>query len=63
MLDKILQRLKSPVVLIELVTLVAGFIVALDPDISGTVKIISEFVVAVIALFAGINNPTDRSGF
>lgn len=60
---KFWERLKSPVVLIQLISLIAATIVALHPDVSATVKIIAGCLTEGICIFAGLNNPTDPHNF
>jgi hypothetical protein len=60
MIQKILYRLQSPVVLIQLVSIIGGAVVLLNPDISELVKIIVGTIVAIISAISGINNPGDR---
>lgn len=59
----IIQRLKSPVVLIQLISIIEAAIVVLIPSVSDTVKVVSGAIAASISVVAGLNNPTDRSGF
>lgn len=62
-MQEILTRLKSPVVLIQLISILAGVIVFFAPNTAETVKYIVGAVVAVINIFAGLNNPTDKINF
>lgn len=62
-MKKIIERLKSPVVLIQLVTIIGAAVVLLAP---GTDKLVDTIVVAVSTIvnaFAGLNNPTDSNNF
>ena len=62
-MKEILKRLQSPVVIAQLVSIIGGAIVLLRPEISFEVKTIVACVVAVMNVFAGINNPTDKENF
>lgn len=59
----ILERLKSPVVIAQLVSIIGGLIVVLNPSVEVEVKAIVGAVVAAISVFAGLNNPADKAGF
>lgn len=64
MMKTILARLKSPVVIGEII--VAGFALATaftGVDYGGVADKIVAVVVAVAAVFAAMNNPTDRENF
>ena len=58
-----LERLQSPVVIAQLVSIIGGVIVVFNPAISAEVKTIVGAVVAAMNIFAGINNPSDKEGF
>ena len=60
---KIVERLKSPVVIIQLVTIIGTIIVLLMPEFSESVKVWVGSISAVINVFAGLNNPTSKSSF
>ena len=60
---KIIERLKSPVVIAQLISIIGGAIVVLVPSIAVETKIIVGSLVACINVIAGLNNPTDREGF
>lgn len=62
-MKEIFERLKSPVVLIEIVTIVSNLIVVLHPAIETEAKAVVTALTAIIAVFAGLNNPTDRKSF
>lgn len=59
----IADRLKSPVVIGQIVSIVAGLIIVIIPQISDTVKIISTTIVGVVNILAGMNNPADKVGY
>jgi len=60
---KIKERLKSPVVITQIISIIVGVLIYFLPQCSDTIKIISEAIVAIINVFAGLNNPTDRDNF
>lgn len=59
----IIERLKSPVVITQLISIIAEVIIFFSPNISDAVKVVSGAIVAIINVFAGLNNPTDRENF
>ena len=61
--DTIKERLKSPVVLVQIFTILAGAVVLAWPELEASVKIVVGTVVAIYNVFAGINNPTDKENF
>ena len=63
MLKKLVERLKSPVVIVQLLTIIGTIIVLLLPELSETVKIWVGAISAVINVFAGLNNPTTKTTF
>lgn len=62
-LAEIKERLKSPVVIGQIISIVVGIIIYFAPQVAEPVKVVSEGVLAVINIFAGLNNPTNREGF
>ena len=62
-MKEILERLKSPVVIIQLIGTVEVFLIGLSPDITKEVKLVCTFLISIINILAGLNNPTDRSNF
>jgi hypothetical protein len=62
-MKEILKRLKSPVVLIQLLTVVGTLIVVFLPQFSKEIKEIVVTVTAVINIFAGLNNPVTKKSF
>lgn len=59
-MKNILKRLKSPVVLIQLITIVGTIIVLLIPEFNETVEKIISSLAVIINILAGLNNPTDK---
>lgn len=62
-MKEILKRLKSPVVIAQLVSIVASLIVTLVPEFQGTMDKIVYSITVIINVFAGVNNPTDHNNF
>lgn len=59
----LIERLKSPVIWGQAISIIAGAVVLFAPHIENEVKIIVGAIIALINLFAGLNNPTDRDNF
>lgn len=62
-MEEIKNRLKSPIVIIQLITIIVGVIVYFAPQFSEQIKIISTALVSIINVIAGLNNPTDAEKF
>lgn len=58
-----LNRLKSPVVIAQIVSIIGTLIVAIYPEFNTTVEKIVYSLTIIINVFAGLNNPTDKSNF
>lgn len=63
MMKDFLNRLKSPVVLAQIVSIIAALIVAIYPEFNDSVEKIVYSITIIINVFAGLNNPTDRHNF
>ena len=63
MLEIIKERLKSPVVIIQIISIIVGVIVYFAPQFTEQIKVISTAIVSIINIFAGLNNPTDSEKF
>ena len=63
MWQNIWSRVKSPVVIAQIITIIMGAVVLLAPEIAPTVKIIAGAIIAILNIFAGLNNPTDKENF
>lgn len=59
----ILNRLKSPIVIIQIISIVVGVAIYFAPEIAEQIKIVSTAIVSVINILAGLNNPTDNENF
>lgn len=62
-MKEIINRLKSPVVITQIVSIIATCVVTIIPEKETTINSIVYALTALINLFAGLNNPTDREGF
>lgn len=62
-MKEILKRLKSPVVIVQLVSIIASLIVTLVPEFQGIMDKIVYSITVIINVFAGVNNPTDQKNF
>ena len=59
----IIERLKSPVVQLQIISIICGLIVVLIPQITNEVKAVLGSIIAVYNIFAGMNDPTNKEGF
>lgn len=59
----ILERLKSPVVIAQILTIIGALVVTIVPEINGAVDKIVYALTIIVNVFAGVNNPTDREKF
>lgn len=59
----ILKRLASPVVIAQIIVTVVGVLVFFMPNQSEAIQIVSGAIVAIVNLFAGLNNPADKKSF
>lgn len=62
-MKKIIQRLKSPVVWISVISQIALIVAIFNPDITDSVKIVGGAVVELLTLFGILNNPENKEGF
>lgn len=60
---EILNRLKSPVVIAQLVSIVASLVVTLIPEAQGVADKVVYVTTVLINVFAGVNNPTTKDKF
>ena len=59
----ILERLKSPVVIAQILTIIGTLIVTIIPEINGAVDKIVYALTIIVNVFAGVNNPADKENF
>jgi len=62
-MKNILNRLKSPVVIAQLITILGSLVVTVMPEFQGVVDKIVYSLTVIVNVFAGLNNPTDQSNF
>lgn len=62
-MKNILERFKSPVVIIQIITILGSLVCAVTPELQGVVDKIVYSITVIVNVFAGINNPTDRDNF
>lgn len=62
-MENIKKRLKSPVVQIQLISIVVGVVIFFAPNVEQAVRVVSGAVIAVINVLAGLNNPTDSENW
>ena len=58
-----LNRLKSPVVIAQIVSIIGTLIVVIYPEFNTTIEKIVYSLTIIINLVAGVNNPTTREHF
>ena len=58
-----LERLKSPIVIAQILSIIAGVIVYFRPEFDETAKVIVTALVTIVNILAGLNNPTNKAGF
>ena len=59
----IIYRLKSPVVIIQLITLLGAIAVTITPEVEKSVEQIVQALAVIVSVVAGLNNPADREKF
>ena len=60
----ILERLKSPIVLTDIVAGVAGILINLGVIETGeTITTIANIIIGILIAFGILNNPTDKQNF
>jgi hypothetical protein len=62
-MKNILSRLKSPVVIIQLITIIGTIVTLLSPNATESTKEIIAAVSVIVNVIAGLNNPTDPENF
>jgi len=62
-LEEIKNRLKSPVVILQLISIITALIITIIPEKIELVQNITYTVTAVINVLAGLNNPTNKESF
>lgn len=62
-MKEIINRLKSPVVIIQLISIIGTIVVLLVPNMNETVEKIVASITAIINVLAGLNNPADKNNW
>ena len=62
-LNTIKERLKSPVVVVQLISIIGTIVVVFWPNLETDIKSLVVAVTSVYNIFAGINNPSDKEKF
>lgn len=62
-LNTIKERLKSPVVIVQLITIAGTIAVVFWPDLEPDIKAIVVAITSAYNVFAGLNNSADRKNF
>ena len=62
-LNTIKERLKSPVVVVQLISIIGTIVVVFLPNLEADIKSLVVAVTSVYNIFAGINNPSDKEKF
>lgn len=62
-MENIKERLKSPVVILQLVSIIATLLVTLLPNKTEVIDAVVYALTAIINVLAGLNNPTDKENF
>lgn len=60
---KIIERLKSPVVIIQLVAIAVTVATYFVPECTESIKVVATAVTGAISILAGLNNPSDKNSF
>ena len=55
--NTIKERLKSPVVIGQIISIIVGIIVYFAPQLSEPVKVVSEGIIAIVNIFARFKRP------
>lgn len=62
-MQEIKNRLKSPVVILQIISIIATLVVTILPEKQEIINALVYAITAVINVFAGLNNPTDSNNF
>jgi len=62
-MKNILSRLKSPVVIVQFLTIIGTAVILFVPGYDEQVRQIAGALAVIVNVVAGLNNPTDRENF
>lgn len=62
-MKKIKERIKSPIVMIQIIGILESFLISLIPILENEWKAVSLLLINMINVLAGLNNPSDKDNF
>lgn len=62
-IKNIINRFKSPFVIIQIITIIGTIICIITPEMQGVIDKFVYNITIIINVFAGINIPTDRENY
>lgn len=62
-MKEILKRLLSPVIIVQILVTLTGVVIFFAPNQAEAVQTVVAAIVAIINLFAGLNNPSTPDKF
>lgn len=62
-MKKIKERIKSPIVMIQIIGIFESFLISMIPVLEDEWKAIALLLINMINILAGLNNPSDRENF
>ena len=62
-MKKVKERLKSPIVMIQIIGIFESFLISLIPVLEQEWKAIALLLINMINILAGLNNPSDKEHF
>jgi hypothetical protein len=62
-MKQVLSRLKSPVVIIQILGTIVGVLIFFVPNQTQAIQIVDSAIIAIINLLSGLNNPADAQNF
>ncbi len=62
-MKNIIDRLKSPVVILQIISIVETYLITIQPNLTTEFKATATFLTGLINILGGLNNPTDSDNF
>ena len=62
-MKNILKRFTSPIVIIQIISIIGTIVCAVSPEIQGDVEKIIYSLTIIVNVVAGLNNPSDKENF
>ena len=59
-MKKILRRFKSPIVIIQIISIIGSIICAITPQLQGIIDKIVYSITIIVNVISGINNPDSK---